>query len=309
MVRRWGPLILGIVVLGFLLTRVDLARVIGLLVKVNIPYLLLASMLALSATALKAMRFAPFGSRSRAFLWLYGCFALMRGLTVIMPFRTGEVASLALLKHHGFVPSIAHVVPIWALLRAWDILALASCSGLILVAGALGAPTASQPTALLVVYLGVALFCVAAVAFVVVQHLDIPTTSTWIGRRLTALKEGTRMALAQHHFTRTAILSCAIWAAMIMATVGVQHALYSPLTIGKSILASVLVLSLSLLPIHAPAGVGTGDAVWTGVLAGFGLSLEVAVALAVSIRLVLLGLITLDTTIGYGICALFRPMQ
>ena len=88
--------------------------------------------------------------------------------------------------------------------------------------------------------------------------------------------------------------SCLIWVAMIATVVATQVALHSPLAWDRNVASSAAALGLSVVPVHAPLGIGTQDGIWSGVLMAAGLPDRQAIPLALSARLLLVGIVLCD---------------
>jgi uncharacterized membrane protein YbhN (UPF0104 family) len=109
---------------------------------------------------------------------------------------------------------------------------------------------------------------------------------------------GFKLVNAARHQAGALGLSLLLWASLLLAMVASQFALNTPLTLSDAGVAAVIVLSASVLPIHAPLGIGTGDAVWAVVMTLFGVPGPQAVAMAVGIRLLTLTAIAIEALVG-----------
>jgi hypothetical protein len=92
----------------------------------RLEYVALSWGITFLATAFRTWRYGLFLPLSGKVRVAYGVFSISRLLNLALPFRTGELVVLALLKRTALAPSIAESLPVWAVLRIGDIAALAA---------------------------------------------------------------------------------------------------------------------------------------------------------------------------------------
>ena len=89
--------VVGVVLLGVVLSRISLDTLAQTLSRASIVPLVAAAILTVAATVLRGVRYASLLAPGRGWLRLYGTFAYMRVLNAALPLRTGELAALGLL--------------------------------------------------------------------------------------------------------------------------------------------------------------------------------------------------------------------
>lgn len=300
--RNWLMLVVGLGLLTVLLRHVSLKELTTVLSRADTRYLLTAFLAGLTATVFKAIRYACFFPVRGRWLELYSTFALMRLLNFVLPLRSGEVVFLGLLKKYRLSPSIAETAPVWLLLRVTDVVALS-----IWFAFAMG--VASLPVRFdeSVQWVGWVLIAVSTGALAAIVCLGIwgsrrteGAPVSWLSQRFSAFRKGLERIHRLRAFLRTIALSMLIWGAMVMLATFAQIAFGTPLHFRNCYLVSVAVLAISLLPIHAPMGIGTGEAAWAGLMMMSGIDPGEAIAIAISIRLVSISVIMTDGLIGFS---------
>ena len=133
-------LVAGAVLYAYLLRRTSVAALAEMFARADVLPLLAASGLGFVTTALRAARFASLAPVATGPVELYGLFAVMRLLRFAMPFQSGEVLALMLLKRRGLTPSVARIAPVWMLLMIGDLAAAGLLLSLALGAVALDGP-------------------------------------------------------------------------------------------------------------------------------------------------------------------------
>ncbi|MFG0335968.1 MAG: lysylphosphatidylglycerol synthase transmembrane domain-containing protein [Maioricimonas sp. JB049] len=305
--RQVLPGLLGLALLVAVLSRVQfdqLADVVGSADPLWLAIVLLAGAL----TSLgRAWRYAILTPPNRMTLSLFACFATMRGLNLAMPFRVGEVASLALLKRYGHSASIAQTLPIWIFLRLTDVVALGLCGLLLFGAhdvGHYGLPSGSQIAIVLVV----AVSGLALVSMYLVPRFRVPKMGNgWLAHRLLAVQEGLHDLPGVGRVIGGVLLSVGIWIGLLLATIAAQKTIHIPFDFDRIAVAGLCSLFVGLLPIHAPGAIGTGDALWCVVLTTLGLPLAEAATFAFSIRMLLLLSLAFDTLTGILLLRRYTP--
>ena len=299
--RGWLMFLAGLALFALLLSQVSVAELVEVLSQAQPAYIVAAVMFGLAATVVRVVRFYHFFPAPGRWLELYAAFASVRAINYVLPFRSGELAALALLKKRGLAPSIAETSPVWLMLRAADVAALlVLLAGAVLVAG----PVVIDDWRMAAAVLAAAAASVGGLAAlpILARGLARRPSATkkagWIGARLADLRKGLARIDAPGAIGWTLVAAIAIWALNIASQVATLLAFAAPLRIAEGVLATVLVLGVNLLPIRTPLGLGTGDVAWTGVFVLLGMDIDAAVALALGMRLVQMLLIGLDGAIG-----------
>ncbi|MDA8019773.1 MAG: flippase-like domain-containing protein [Thermoanaerobaculia bacterium] len=297
---RWLTLALGLALLGWVLSRASLDELARVLVEADPLLLVMTIGLGLLATALRSLRYAVFFPPGRDLAhWrrLYGAFALSRLLNVVMPLRSGELASLGLLKSQGLAPTIAETLPVWLVIRGSDVLALALW---LVPASLLLTLPVGWPAMQWVVLAVLGALVAAAVGGVLFRMWQVRESdgSGWLHGRLRAFGEGWHRVRGKGRIGRVAFLAVAISAAVIGINTMAQLAFGSPLPWHVCWLFSAAVLGVTMLPVHGPLGLGTVEVSWVGLMVLFEVPTSEAIAIALGIRLVTLVILLLDGAIG-----------
>lgn len=299
--RTWMMLVIGIVLFSVLLSHISLRELATILSRADVRYLCAAIFAGLAATVFRTIRYGRFFPVQGRWLKLYGAFAFIRLINFVLPFRSGEVVSLGMLKQHQLSPSIAETAPVWLLLRVTDVVALsiwvAIVLGILSFPGRFDEKVQWAGWVLMVISVGlvVAMVCLPLWA----SRLRAKASYSWLSQRLCAFKVGLDRVCGIRVFLRTMFLAVLIWGAIVMVSIFAQLTFDTPLNLEDSLLASVAVLAISLLPIHAPLAIGTIDAAWVGVMTMLGVDPPLAIGLAIGVRLVIVSLMIIDGLLGF----------
>lgn len=274
--------------------------------RLQLAPLLAAVLLGLLTTQLRAWRYqllVPVASGRR--LELYGAFASMRFLNFVFPFKSGELIFLALLKKMRLAPGVLEILPAWGIIRVMDVCILA-----LLSAGAAwinpvdssfqSLRTLLPPTALTAL---LGLVILLTVSDRLPDHL-IPAK---LRTALDAVRRGIQQVRRGSALAGCAVLSLLVWTAMGGIVALAHDAFGGPLSAADAFGVGILLLAFSMLPIHPPLGLGTADAALAGLLILAGLPEPEAIALALSIRILLVGIVCLDGLLGSALLILFQP--
>ena len=302
--KFWIPALIGLLIFFIFASHASISEVKGMMEAAEFWYLVPALVLAFAGTSLRAIRFYLFVPSPGREIDLYAAFALIRSANYILPFRSGELVALYLLKRWRFAPTMGELSPTWILFRICDL------SGLIIlfaVAFAASQKLAQQYEAsieVLVAATGVGILLVGLFPFLAriaaerLEHLRGPG-------RLIGLLRSTALGLnrVQSYRETSLALIVAILISSANAAIMVCGLKLAGVAISWSEAAfiSITVMAINLLPIRAPLGLGTGEAIWAGVLLLFGFGAGSAIAAAVGVRLVLMSVILVDGVIGYCI--------
>lgn len=262
----------------------------------------------MASTVIKALRFnCVFPSKGRK-IDLYASFAFIRVLNSIFPFKSGELVGLDFLKQKNLSPNIAEAAPAWLCLRFADVLAISVWF------------VVSYHTTSLITNLGIDPWRLSGVVGMVLASVIIAAgfairvqnqpkwfrRDSWITGRLRAFRDGLAHIKKFRLHVRIVWWSLIIWAFLIISITYAQMAFGSSLSFHNCLFISVIVFAVSVLPVHAPMGLGTEDTVWTGLMVLAGVETHHAIAIALNIRLFILMLVLLDGIIYIIINALLK---
>lgn len=276
----------------------------------NICFLLIAIITGMASTVFKALRFSCVFPTDGRQIDLYASFAFIRVLNLTFPFKSGELVALGFLKQKKLSPSISETAPAWLCLRVGDVLAIGvwfvvSCYTSTLIAGFDFDPWRVSGT------LGIVLALVIVAAGLASRVQNQPkwlSQDSWITGRLRALSDGLTHIKTPRLYVRIVWWSLVIWAFLIISTTYAQMAFGSSLSFHNCLFISVIVLAVGVLPVHAPMGLGTEDAVWTGLMVLAGIETHHAIAIALNIRLFILMLVLMDGVV-YLLISVFLKMH
>lgn len=297
----------GALLYAYLLRRSSLATLSRTLARADPFALATCVALGLGTTALRAARFSSLLQTRGRRLELYGSFALMRLLRFALPFQSGEIVAMLLLKRRGLAPSLAELAPAWMLIRLGDVAAVGVLLTLTLALASLQGPARwlGAPFLAAAVLLGLVLLTARRWVPALGRR---STRSRWLRDRIERFGAGLEQIGAPGAPARTLGWSLAVWALMIGTVLAAQVAFHAPLAWDRNLASAAAMLGVSLLPVHAPLGLGTQDAAWSGIFLAAGMPAEQAVPLALSARLLLVGIVLLDGLLGMVLLAA-RPRR
>lgn len=292
----------GILLLQWLLNQVSTNQVLDILARVEPIWLALAVLAGLVATMLRALRYRQFFGATQSRLRLYGVFAFGRGIVSALPFRTGELVMLGLLKRNGLSPPMAETAPVWLFLRMTDIAVLTVLASLTVLFSS-DDPLLRHGVAWFALVTIVGLGLLALIGWWTTPDRK-STCESWFMSRLQSFRNGFSHMRDSRRVGRAFVYAGLIWIAMMVLVATAQLAFGSPLSLAHCLGVGLTVLFLSTLPIHGPLNLGTADASWAGCMMLAGMQASQAVALALCVRLVMLGILLLETSIGLLILSL-----
>ena len=306
---RWGTALAGAVLLAVLLSHVSLTELARTLRGAHPGYVLAAVLCGLLATAVRVVRYGHFFPPHRRWLQLYGVFSLLRLINYALPFRSGEVVALGLLKKRGLAPTVAETSAIWFVLRCADFTAL-----FLLLAAAVNLSVsthAADPRLQNAALALASLSLLAVVVLPIVLHWAIRRRVVrqgrgWLARQRQAMEDGLQKLQGHRALLWTMVPALLVWTANIGMTTCALLACGAPISACDAALASVIVLAFNLLPIRPPLALGTGDAAWAGTLVLLGVGTAEAIALALGVRLVQMLVTAMDGCIGVAVPTIDR---
>ncbi|MGE4652198.1 MAG: lysylphosphatidylglycerol synthase domain-containing protein, partial [Myxococcota bacterium] len=122
--------------------------------------------------------------------------------------------------------------------------------------------------------------------------------SSWLSGRLKVMRAGLRHTVRPGMVIGSFLFALAVWGSMLACVTLFQLALGSPLSVDGCFRAAVAISVVSLLPVHAPMTIGTGEAAWTGIMVASGMAMEPAILMALGIRVLSLVLLSVDSGMG-----------
>ncbi|MEM7502620.1 MAG: lysylphosphatidylglycerol synthase transmembrane domain-containing protein [Pseudomonadota bacterium] len=300
-------LLAGASVLGLMVWFVPPGQLFAVLATGNGSLIAVACAVSLSSTLLRTYRYLVFFSADDRFARAYSVFSLSRFLNLAFPFRTGDLAVLAILKRNRLSPSIAETAPVWMVLKAADALAITIWFSVIVGMSAFAERYFAFGAVAVIGALGLMVGLQFAPSLLSGRRRA--RAGGWVGSRLEALLDGLEHMGGTVQKFQAIGLSLIIWGMLISTSVLMQTAFSTPLSTGDAALVTVLVLAVSLLPVHAPLGIGTGEAIWVAVMVMIGVPLEEALPLAIAIRLASLGVLFLEALVGSTVYSLSAPVD
>ena len=298
-IRLLVTLAIGLGLLAWLLWRVSLGEVVQALSHVKYPLLVLGIVGHLFTPFLRAERFRHlYGITGRRFelTGLMGQYGL---LNLLLPLRTGDVALLGMLKVRQAIPSIAEALPRWIVLRCGD---LAAVLTLVLLT-ALAVPFhASLTPWVRATQVAMGLLVLGGIsALLVLRSLPKPEERAPVGffpGRIWALRRG--LAGLQKVGALGGVLgySLLIWT-WHTALLAIEYAAFnlnvSPIQFWA---ISIGVLTITILPVHAPLAIGTLHAAQVGLLQLFEVPIPLALATAIGIHAAMIVTVVVQGLLG-----------
>jgi uncharacterized membrane protein YbhN (UPF0104 family) len=280
-----------------------------ILVGMDYLYLSIAIFFGIIATFIRSLRFRFFFLTNLSHFHTYAAFAWIRVVNYVMPFRSGEIVALMILKRGGFSSTITEISPVWLLMRIADFTGLFIIMTLATLASSVGSSlfavgtSAAMAAVLVLVSL---LFNVASR-----RMLDWAETRwgrrSWAQNRIGLLRQGLARLTQPNAHPVLQLGAIAIWAANAGVTACTLLALGVELSVLSCLLISTLAFAVGLLPIRAPLGIGTVDLTWAGLLMAFGVDQQTAISLALGVRLVQTLLVIIDAILAWVFAAPARP--
>lgn len=310
MLKNWVMPAFGIILFVIIINQISWKELLNVISNVDLLYLVPALIFGISTTVLKTIRYGYFFPAPGRWVNLYGTFAFSRLMYYVLPFNTGEVAYLSLLKKHKFSPTIAETVPTWIFLRITDVIALGLWTILALIIIPSHGILYEKMHSFRWLFVGViAVFVIILLTLPYwISFISFKSANGWFSERLAALKSGFSKTLGIRAFFRSLAIAMVIWAAIIASDVFTQLTFNTPLQLPECLIAAITILSLTLLPINPPMNLGTGDVAWAGVMIIAGVSTTFAISFAISIRIIGMIIILADGLIGYSILLFYQHL-
>jgi hypothetical protein len=230
-----------------------------------------------------------------------GVFGLCGMIQCVLPFRSGEIVLLVMLRRTGIISSVTELLPRWFLLRVLDVIVLGVLVLISSVLFSLPAALASfGATAGWVALMTIAVLAATLLFASIVsgkatnsRPKGLFSTTLWRVRRgLAAIAD--RRILVQ-----ACVWTCLTWLWMTCAVTSLYLAVPTALTISGAWCATLLVQMILIVPLQAPLGIGTAHAIQVAVLLAFGLDYSCSIALAIAVHGVMVLTITIQGVLGY----------
>lgn len=287
---------MGVLLFAALVWYASPGKILAMFKTADYRLILTAWAVRILATVVRTARFSLFvrirGNVFRAF----AVFSFGRLLNMALPFRTGDFAMLAVLKRAQFAPTIAHLLPVWLLLRVTDALALAVWFSAAVALSTFGRQYLPAGITVIVIALCTLFFLHYAIHLVPRRFLE--NRSNWLVGRLAAIVDGVRASEGTVKRILASLAGLLIWGLLVLSAVLAQLAFFTPLDLQSAVLAAVFVYAFSVIPVNAPLGVGTGEVMWSAAMVLVGVPLETAVPLAIGVRISMLAMLIIEGALG-----------
>lgn len=302
-VKMWFMLLFGISIIIYLITNISIAEFVNFFLKVNIVLFIIAIITGLTATVIRTLRFEYYFPSNGRILSLYGIFAIMRVFYYVLPFNTGEVVYLTVLKKYRFITSITETAPTWLFLRITDIIALSMWLIIVIFFIPFSGNLFSEfyPYRwFLILVLGLFLLTIVSLPLWI-PKIKFSNNSKWITQKILTLQDGFKRTFGLFSLFRTLFLSILIWFVLILFDTLILVSFNTPLSFIECFLASIAIYCISLLPINAPLNLGTDEALWSGILILAGVSTSIAISISLSIRIVNIIILSIEGILGFSV--------
>lgn len=275
----------------------------------------LALLVYLANVVLRALRFANLiYSRSIHWLELVPVSALHNVLVYLMPAQTGDVTYIFIAKNRLNL-SLSEGTATLLASRFYDISLVALILALLLPSARSGMPDWIFQTA--------AMFCIivllGALTILVFLKVNKPASNTATAadgkNLLTRVRAAWEKFLAglreiQSHGAhgKIALLTAGIWLCIYLNYYSAVRGMGLPISFHQIVIISVVMISLTLLPVQGFANVGTHEIGWASVLVAFQYPYEAALAMAVGSHFVFLMSVLISGGIAFFIAKLIRTL-
>ena len=283
--RLSAMFLLGLGLIAWLLWRVPLNEVGQSLANVHYPLLVLGIAGQLLTPYLRAERFRSMYDIAGRRIELTGLMGQYVLLNMLLPMRTGDIALLGILKMRKAIASIAEALPRWIVIRFGD---LAAVLVLMLLTALMVPFHASLTPWVRAAQISLGLLVLGGFAGILVLRA-LPESeerppSGFIPGRMWALRKGLTGLQNLRTLGIVFFFSLLIWIWQSI-TLTIQYAAFDLQVTPSQLWAiSVILLAVSILPVHAPLGIGTYHAVQVGLLQLFEIPLPLALAAAIGIH-------------------------
>ncbi len=304
-------IVLSLVLVGFLLSQVEIGHIFDSFRDIP-PHLILAGFVLYAASyLLRAIRFRVLLQKDLSLGLLFNIVAVHTLWTNLLPFRSGELSYLYLLKKKVGARSYLSGMPSLILARVFDLAGLFSLY-LFAFIGFSSFPEIFKKVSFILLALIFSLLLMVMVLvwkrerllgklkhYILKFNLQrVRLVEKMLGKGEEIL-EGFRVVKSKKALFLTAACSLAIWISVHLYTFAVIHAVGVDFTLWQVFFLSTLVILLSLFPIHGWAGFGTTEGIWVLIAIGFGLSKETAIVTGFQLHSIALFFVFFLGGIGY----------
>jgi uncharacterized membrane protein YbhN (UPF0104 family) len=307
---RWGTVVVGLILFAVLMAQVSWAEFGRVLSRVEYIYVAVALVLGLITNMFRVLRFNYLYPVQGRWLDAYSVFALYRFINYVLPFHSGELVALGMLKQRKLVSTVAETSAGWFLMRVCDLVALLL---LVTVVGAMNFSTVVADPNFTWVYITIAL--IAGTLFLAIPLggkflLRQPASDThggWFAHRVRDFVKGLSRITTPPVMAGTLGFSVLVWVANMYMMVFALLTFHTPLSLSQCAVVVGLALTISLLPVRGPLGLGTGDATWVAALILFDIPAPEAIALALGVRLIQMLITGLEGGVGFALSLRAMP--
>lgn len=304
-------IIISIALVWYLLAQIEVGAIIKTLKDVPPGLVLLGFAFYALSYLFRALRFKVLLQKDISLGLLFNIVSVHTMWTNILPFRTGELSYLYLLKKKGGTGSYVTGVPSLILSRVFDIIAITTLFLLSLL-GAGNLPKELKKMGfILLVFI---LFLLAIVAFMLWKRerflgrikyyilrfrLDkINFVNRMLGKGEEIL-EGFNMTRSRKVLLLAMVYSQLIWISLYVCNFALIRAVGVDMTIFQTFYILTFIVLFSLIPIQGWAGFGTTEGIWILTIIWFGFARETAIVTGFQLHILALCFVVLLGISGY----------
>lgn len=304
-------IIISIALVWYLLAQIEVGAIIKTLKDVPPGLVLLGFAFYALSYLFRALRFKVLLQKDISLGLLFNIVSVHTMWTNILPFRTGELSYLYLLKKKGGTGSYMTGVPSLILSRVFDIIAITA----LFLFSFIGVGTLPKELRIMGFVLIVFVLCLLAVVIFLIWKRErfLGRVKYYILRfRLDKIKlvekllgkggeilEGFNTVKSARVIYLTALYSILIWIFIYLFNFALIRAVGVGINIWQAFFVSTFFVLLSLFPIHGWAGFGTTEGIWILTIIWFGLAKETAIVTGFQLHLLALCFVVLLGISGY----------
>lgn len=284
-----SSIVISIILVWYLLAQIEVGAIIKTLKDVPPGLVLLGFAFYALSYLFRALRFKVLLQKDISLRLLFNIVSVHTMWTNLLPFRTGELSYLYLLKKKGGTESYMTGVPSLILSRVFDLVAILT----LFVLSFIGVGTLPRELRAIGYVLIVFVLCLLAVIALLIRKKErflgrvkyyilrfgidrIKLVGKMLGKGNEIL-EGFNMARSRKVIVLTALYSQLTWVLIYLCNFALIKAVGVNLNMWQIFFISTFFVLFSLLPIQGWAGFGTTEAVWILTIVWFGLTKETAI--------------------------------
>ena len=282
-------IIITVVLVWFLLSQVEVQEIVTSLKDVP-PHLVLIGFFFYALSYLfRALRFRVLLQKAIGLGTLFNIVAVHTMWTNLLPFRTGELSYLYLLKKKGGVGSYLTGVPSLVLARVFDLVAI-SVLFIISFVGVGTLPEEIRVSGVILLFLVFSLLSFALFLIwkreqflgrvkyhILKMNLDKLGVVEKILGKSGEILDGFNEVKSWKSLSLVAVFSFAVWILIYLCNYAIILAVGIELNLLHIFFISTFFVLVSLFPVHGWAGFGTTEAVWVLTIVWFGIVKETAI--------------------------------